>query len=62
MTKQALDELIEQITVDANGEDEQLGAFLQAFEDEVSLPAVASVVGQAVLVVKFDFDGNRFAD
>ena len=29
-----LDELIEQITVDAYGEDEQLWAFRQAFEDE----------------------------
>ena len=30
-----LDELIEEITVDANGEDEQLWAFRQAFEDNV---------------------------
>ena len=32
----ALDELIEKITVDANGDDEQLWAFRQAFEDDVS--------------------------
>jgi hypothetical protein len=59
VTKQVLDELIEQITVDANGEDEELGAFLQAFEDEVALPADASVVGEPVSVMEFDYDGNR---
>ena len=35
----SLDELVEEITVDANGEDEQLWAFRQAFEDNVSVPA-----------------------
>jgi len=34
-----LDKLIEEITVDAYGDDEQLWAFRQAFEDDVSLPA-----------------------
>ena len=31
----ALEELIEEITVDAHGEDEQLWAFRQVFEDSV---------------------------
>ena len=35
----SLDELVEEITVDANGEDEQLWAFRQAFKDNVSVPA-----------------------
>jgi hypothetical protein len=38
---EALDALIEEITVDAYGDDEQLWAFRQAFEDEVTLPSVA---------------------
>ena len=38
-----LDELIEEITLDAYGGDEQLSAFWQAFEDEVSLPTAGFV-------------------
>jgi hypothetical protein len=47
----ALDELIEEITVDAHGEDEQLWAFRQAFEDNVTLPTEGSVVGEPVQVI-----------
>jgi len=54
----SLDELIEEITVDANGEDEQLWAFRQVFEDNVSLPCDATVVGAPVQITKFDYDGN----
>ena len=35
-----LDALIYEVIVDANGEDEQLWAFRQAFEDALSLPAM----------------------
>jgi len=35
----ALDGMIEEITVDAHGDDEKLQAFRQAFEDDVALPA-----------------------
>jgi len=55
----ALEELIEEITVDAYGDDEQLWAFRQAFEDEVSLPADGFVIGEPVVVVKIDYDGNE---
>jgi hypothetical protein len=55
----ALDELIEEITTDAYGEDEQLWAFRQAFEDSVTLPAEGAVVGEPVLVIAFDYDGNE---
>jgi hypothetical protein len=55
----ALDELIEEITTDAYGEDEQLWAFRQAFEDSVTLPAEGTVVGEPVLVIAFDYDGNE---
>jgi len=54
-----LDELIEEITVDAYGEDEQLWAFRQAFEDDVNLPADAFVIGEPVSVVEIDYDGNE---
>jgi hypothetical protein len=55
----ALDELIEEITTDAYGEEEQLWAFRQAFEDSVTLPAEGTVVGEPVLVMAFDYDGNE---
>jgi len=43
-----LDEMIEEITVDAYGDDEQLWAFLQVFKDEVPLPADGFVIGEPV--------------
>lgn len=54
-----LDGLIEEITTDANGEDEQLWAFRQAFEDDVPVPCDATVAGTPVQVLKFDYDGNE---
>jgi len=54
-----LEELIKEITVDANGEDEQLWAFRQAFDDEVPVPCEATVIGEPVQVMKFDYDGNE---
>lgn len=54
-----VDDLIDQITTDANGEAEQLWAFRQAFEDEVAVPCDASVIGEPVQVLRFDFDGNE---
>lgn len=53
------DDLIEEITVDANGEDEQLWAFRQAFEDDVPVSCEATVIGEPVQVMKFDYDGNN---
>jgi hypothetical protein len=55
----ALDKLIEEITVDAYGDDEQLSAFCQVIEDEVPLPADGFVIGEPVSVVKIDYDGNE---
>jgi hypothetical protein len=55
----ALDELIETITVDANGDAEQPWAFRQAFEDHVAIPSAAFVIGEAVSVLRFDYDGNE---
>lgn len=55
----SLDDLIEQITVDAYSDIEQLWAFRQAFEDDVVVPCDAFVIGERVTVIKFDFDGNE---
>lgn len=52
-----LDELIEDVTVDAYG-DEDYWSFLQAFEDDMSFPFTASLVGMPVVVTGIDFDGN----
>ena len=54
-----LDPLIEEIIVDAHGDDEQLWAFRQAFEDHVALPAEAFVVGEPVTVMTIDYNGNE---
>jgi len=54
-----LDRLIDEIIVDAYGDDEQLWAFQQAFEDNVAMPAEAFVVGEAVTVMRIDYDGNE---
>ena len=55
----ALDELIEEITLDAYNAAEQLWAFRQAFEDDVPLPADGYVIGEPVSVVEIDYDGNE---
>ncbi len=54
-----LDKLIEEITVDAYGDDEKLWAFRQAFEDGVTLPADGFVIGEPISVVEIDYDGNE---
>jgi hypothetical protein len=54
-----LDELIEEITVDAYGDDEKLWAFRQAFADNVTLPSDGFVIGEPVSVIEIDYDGNE---
>jgi hypothetical protein len=55
----ALDKMIAEITVDAHGDDEQLWAFRQAFEDNIALPADGFVIGEPVSVIAVDYDGNE---
>ncbi len=55
----ALDEMIAEITIDAYGNDQQLRAFRQAFEDNVEPPVDAFVVGEPVSVIEVDYDGNE---
>jgi hypothetical protein len=53
-----LDELVEQITVDAYGA-EGYWSFLQAITEDVSFPFTASLVGSPVVVTAVDFDGDE---
>lgn len=53
-----IDELIEQITVDAYG-DEGYSSFRQAFDDHIDFPVPGSVVGTGVVVTGIDFDDTR---
>ena len=53
-----LDELIEQITLDAYG-DEGHWCFLQAFEDAIQFPIPATLAGIPVMVTGLDFDSNE---
>src|SRR3972149_5310630 len=54
-----LDRLMDEIIVDVYGDDEQLWAFRQAFEDNVAMPAEAFVVGEPVTVMTIDYEGNE---
>ncbi len=55
----ALDELIDELTAEATGDDERIVAFLQALEKHVALPCDGTVIGEPVSVVKFDYHGNQ---
>jgi hypothetical protein len=59
MSPADLDALIEEIIVDAYGEDEPLWAFRQAFEDNIGVPADGFVIGEPVSVIEFDYGGNE---
>jgi len=56
---QNLGQLIDEITVDCNGIDEELMGFLQVFLDEVERPISATVLGSSVEVTDFDFEGDE---
>jgi len=53
-TAKRLDELIEEVTTDAYSESEQAGGFFAMIEENLSLPFVTRVLGQAVTVAKVD--------
>ena len=55
----ALEALLDEILTDAHGDDEQLWALRQAFEDNVELPADAFIIGEPVSVIEIDYDGNE---
>ena len=54
-----IDDLIEEIIVDAYGAPEQLWSFRQVFEDEARFPFRGRVVGVEVKVLSVDFDGSE---
>ncbi len=59
MAGQSLEQLIEEVLVDAYDVYEQLGAFCQVFEDVVTVPSPASIVGVDVEVIGFDYSGDE---
>ena len=54
----AHDHLLDEILVDAHGEDEQLWAMAGAFGEAMDLPADGFVVGQPVSVLGIDYGGQ----
>jgi hypothetical protein len=54
-----LDALIDEITVDAHDEDEQLMGFENAFDEDASFPCHGTVVGEEVQVLSVGRAGNR---
>lgn len=54
-----IDELIEEILVDALGDYEQLCSFCQVFADDARFPFAGRVVGVDVEVMAVDFDGHE---
>lgn len=57
--RDAVDELIERITVDTYRVDEQLWSFRQAFEDTARFPFRGRVVGVPIDVVEVDYAGDE---
>jgi hypothetical protein len=58
-SEEELNYLVDQIVADADGDDHQLWAFRQAFEDEIAMPADAFVLGEPATVIEIDYDGNE---
>jgi tetratricopeptide (TPR) repeat protein len=55
----SLDHIVREITAAARGDNEQLLAFLRAFNESVSVPCDGFVIGEPVSVVKFGYDGKQ---
>jgi hypothetical protein len=58
-SEEELNDLVDEITVDAYNDDEQLWAFRQVIEDEVAMPADAFALGEPVTLIEIDYDGNE---
>lgn len=59
MTTPALEQLIDEITTDAYGLDEQLSSFCQVFVDEVSVPHPAIILAIEIEVLGFDYPADE---
>ena len=55
----SLEQLIDELTAEAGGDDERISSFQQACEANIALPCEASVIGEPVTVTEFGFDGNQ---
>lgn len=58
-SEKELTDLVEQVLVDAYGDDEELSAFEQGIEDAVTMPADAFVMGEPVSVLEIDYENER---
>lgn len=54
LSKQQLDAMVEEATVDAYGDDEQTGGFCVMLEDNLALPFETVLLGVTVAVVGFE--------
>jgi hypothetical protein len=54
-----LDEMIEEATVDANGESEQIGGFFTLLEEKLKLPFKTEVLGMEVTVERLDMTDDE---
>ena len=54
-----LDRLIEEITVDAHDEDEQLMGFECAFDEDATFPCPGTIIGEEVQVLSVSRANNR---
>lgn len=57
-TAKYLDKLVEEATTDAYSESEQAGGFFAMIKENLSLPFVTRVLGQAVTVAKVTITGR----
>lgn len=59
MPTPSLEQLIDEITADAYGLDEQLSSFCQVFVDEVDVPHSAMCLGVEIEVLGFDYPADE---
>lgn len=55
----SLDEIIDELTVEAHDDDERIWNFQQALQKYMWLPCGGFVIGEPVTVIKFNYDGNQ---
>src|SRR5580693_2464363 len=58
LSKARLDELVEEATIDAYGESEQVTGFYTMMENDLSLPFETEILGVPVTVESIDFAGD----
>ena len=56
-----LNALLEDILTDCYNEEEQLWSIREYFEDEITFPIDAHVIGEPVSVTEINYDGNKIS-